>query len=181
MPKNPHTIQFSLPSEQLQKLEALAVNGESVGLVAKRLVLEALGSPLEKAVYKHQLDDLQERIEAIERRLSIDTVDNLTSKTDDEKNLVKNLFEGDRAVALQNKFCVVSQNGEKQIEKFWSGREFCTDLSKAKIFESERGAATSVKTLKSKGYKSVAWNSCDRIYEMLDDSDKKIASLYWLD
>ena len=91
----------------------------------------------------------------------------------------ESLSQSDRAIALQNKFCVVSLNGEKQIEKFWSGRDWSQDLSKAKIFESERGVTASVKNLKGK-YKNVAFKSCDRIIEKLDESKRAIANLYWI-
>lgn len=173
---SPNTVQFSLTSDLKAKLESLAIEGESIGLTAKRILLEAIGNPIDRPVSKSQLEAIEERLTALEYRLSVGTIDNFASKTTQAENLP----HGDRSISLQNKFCVVSLNREKQLEKFWSGRDWSEDLSKAKIFESERGASASVKSLKSKGYKNVAFNSCDRLYEMLSEQKKAIANLYWI-
>ena len=179
MPKNPNTIQFSLPSKELEKLKEIADENESIGLVAKRLVLEAIGSSIDKPIGNSKLESLEQRLRVIEEKLSIDNViDNITDNNTSFP-VVEKLSESQIARALQNQFCVVSLSADKKIEKFWSGRDWENDLSKAKIFTSERGVTASVKNLKGK-YKGVAFNSCDRLYGMLDERQKIIARFYWV-
>jgi len=42
MPVSPNNLQFSLSSEYLDKLKSLSKDGESLGLTAKRILIEAL-------------------------------------------------------------------------------------------------------------------------------------------
>lgn len=42
MPISPNNLQFSLSSEYLDKLKSLSKDGESLGLTAKRILIEAL-------------------------------------------------------------------------------------------------------------------------------------------
>lgn len=42
MPVSPNNLQFSLSSEYLDKLKSLSKNGESLGLTAKRILIDAL-------------------------------------------------------------------------------------------------------------------------------------------
>jgi len=66
MPKSPNTIQFSLPIEIRKRLEALG-SGESVALVAKRLVLQALGDDSPKPAAA--LSPLESRLSKIDQHL----------------------------------------------------------------------------------------------------------------
>lgn len=65
---SPNTIQFSLSAEIKAKLESLAIDGESIGLTAKRILLEAIGEPIERLISKSEIDGLKERIEALESK-----------------------------------------------------------------------------------------------------------------
>lgn len=71
MPKSPNTIQFSLPSELRERLEALGEGG-SAALVAKRLVLKSLGADAPApALDPDELEYLQHQVERLEERLGI--------------------------------------------------------------------------------------------------------------
>jgi hypothetical protein len=68
MPKNENNIQFSLNTEQREKLKAIALGDESIGLTAKRIVLAALGEET-KPTQSLDLSELVERITSIENCL----------------------------------------------------------------------------------------------------------------
>jgi hypothetical protein len=71
MPKNENNIQFSLNTEQREKLKAIALGDESIGLTAKRIVLAALGEetkptqPLDLSELVERITDIEERFKAI--------------------------------------------------------------------------------------------------------------------
>lgn len=70
MPKNPNTIQFSLPREYLDKLKTLSENEESIGLVAKRLLLSSLSGESEKTKFlSERLEILEKKIKSIEKKI----------------------------------------------------------------------------------------------------------------
>lgn len=68
MPKQKNIIQFSLNEEQLGKLEALVQNNESLGLCAKRLVLEII-DPSEEITLE-QAENLDDRLSQLEEKFS---------------------------------------------------------------------------------------------------------------
>ncbi|WP_107668986.1 hypothetical protein [Cyanothece sp. BG0011] len=61
-----NTIQFSLPSDLIEKLEKLSKDNESAALCAKRLVLGILE---EEKHPRQDLSELEERIESLEKAL----------------------------------------------------------------------------------------------------------------
>ena len=67
MPKSPNIIQFSLPTEVRERLEAMG-SGESVALVAKRVLLEALGDnpSVIAAPSSDALAELSDRLDTLE-------------------------------------------------------------------------------------------------------------------
>jgi hypothetical protein len=69
MPKYDNTVQFSLPSEKLDKLRSLARDGESIGLCAKRLLLGVIDGGNEGEIDRPSLDQVIGRIESIENCL----------------------------------------------------------------------------------------------------------------
>ena len=79
MPKSPNIIQFSLPTEVREKLEAMG-SGESVALVAKRVLLEALGDNPSAiaAPSPDALAEIQERLEKLEAQSGDRPNDDLT-------------------------------------------------------------------------------------------------------
>jgi len=103
MPKSPNIIQFSLPTEVREKLEAMG-SGESVALVAKRVLLEALGdNPSAIAAPSDALTEIQERLEKLEAQ-SGDRPDDLTQISYRLELLERDLdAKGDRLSALENK------------------------------------------------------------------------------
>jgi hypothetical protein len=71
-----NNLTFSLPIEQIEKLESLSKEGESPALVAKRILLQFLdGEAKESATIgldpetKQTLEDLDNRLQEIENRL----------------------------------------------------------------------------------------------------------------
>jgi uncharacterized coiled-coil protein SlyX len=65
MPISPNNLQFSLPSEYIERLRAKSHEGESIGLTAKRIIIAALDADREK-INSSQLTELLDRIEALE-------------------------------------------------------------------------------------------------------------------
>jgi len=68
MPKNPNVIQFSLPVETRSKLEAMGNEGESLSLVAKRVLLDALdgGESTISSSSPDRLAELESKLEKLE-------------------------------------------------------------------------------------------------------------------
>ncbi|MCA2685411.1 MAG: hypothetical protein IM504_19660 [Microcystis sp. M038S2] len=80
MPTSPNNLQFSLSSEYLEKLKTLSKDRESLGLTAKRILIEALdgssGGEGEGCINDHDLrlialessyQDLKNEVEALRR------------------------------------------------------------------------------------------------------------------
>jgi uncharacterized coiled-coil protein SlyX len=65
MPISPNNLQFSLPSEYIERLRAKSQEGESIGLTAKRIIIAALDADREE-IHSSQLTELLDRITAIE-------------------------------------------------------------------------------------------------------------------
>ena len=93
MPKSPNIIQFSLPTEVREKLEAMG-SGESVALVAKRVLLEALGDNPSAiaAPSSDALTEIQERLEKLEAQSGDRQNDDLTQISDRLTNLERILL-----------------------------------------------------------------------------------------
>ena len=106
MPVSPNNLQFSLSSEYLDKLKSLSKDGESLGLTAKRILIEALdGSIGGEAIIKdddsrltalesaHQA--LNDRIQAVEIGIECqhygDEVKELRGQVDELRKLVYQL------------------------------------------------------------------------------------------
>lgn len=70
MAKYSNTIYFSLDKDSRDRLEALANENESIGLVAKRLILEMIGEPSQSSPLPpdiaDRLSDLTERLSDLE-------------------------------------------------------------------------------------------------------------------
>lgn len=87
MPVSPNNLQFSLSSEYLDKLKSLSKDGESLGLTAKRILIEALdGSIGGEAISKDDIQVLYEKImKATKRGLDTeDWIDRLESELKEE-------------------------------------------------------------------------------------------------
>jgi DNA repair exonuclease SbcCD ATPase subunit len=71
MPKNENVIQFSLNTEQREKLKAIAIGDESIGLIAKRILLEAIGQETKPSqpVNRTYLDEAIDWIENLEKKI----------------------------------------------------------------------------------------------------------------
>jgi hypothetical protein len=78
MPTSPNNLQFSLSSEYLEKLKTLSKDRESLGLTAKRILIEALdGSSggegvsndhdLRLTALESSYQDLKNEVEALRR------------------------------------------------------------------------------------------------------------------
>ena len=78
MPVSPNNLQFSLSSEYLDKLKSLSKDGESLGLTAKRILIEALddGSIGREAISKDDIQLLYEKIMGCSKR-GLDTEDRI--------------------------------------------------------------------------------------------------------
>jgi hypothetical protein len=77
MPVSPNNLQFSLSSEYLDQLKSLSKDGESLGLTAKRILIEALnGSIGEEAISKDAIQLLYEKTVKCSKR-GLDTEDRL--------------------------------------------------------------------------------------------------------
>ena len=78
MPISPNNLQFSLSSEYLDKLKSLSKDGESLGLTAKRILIEALddGSIGREAISKDDIQLLYEKIMGCSKR-GLDTEDRI--------------------------------------------------------------------------------------------------------
>jgi polyhydroxyalkanoate synthesis regulator phasin len=63
MAKHSNTVYFSLDKEARDKLESIAHENESIGLVAKRLILEMIGDGQSTPTLPPGLDDRLEKIE----------------------------------------------------------------------------------------------------------------------
>lgn len=80
MPMSPNNLQFSLSSEYLDQLKALSKDGESLGLTAKRILIEALDGFIGgKTIRKEndsrlpdlRLTDLESRLQKVEENLDL--------------------------------------------------------------------------------------------------------------
>lgn len=80
MPVSPNNLQFSLSSEYLDQLKALSKDGESLGLTAKRILIEALDGFIGgKTIRKEndsrlpdlRLTDLESRLQKVEENLDL--------------------------------------------------------------------------------------------------------------
>lgn len=79
MPVSPNNLQFSLSSEYLDKLKSLSKDGESLGLTAKRILIEALdGSIGGETISKDnarltdlRLTDLESRLQKVQENLDL--------------------------------------------------------------------------------------------------------------
>ena len=75
MPISPNNLQFSLSSEYLDKLKSLSKDGESLGLTAKRILIEALdGSINGKVIVKEdasRLTALESQLEKVENNIDL--------------------------------------------------------------------------------------------------------------
>lgn len=80
MPMSPNNLQFSLSSEYLDQLKALSKDGESLGLTAKRILIEALDGFIGgKTIRKEndsrlpdlRLTDLEARLQKVEENLDL--------------------------------------------------------------------------------------------------------------
>lgn len=77
MPVSPNNLQFSLSSEYLDKLKSLSKDGESLGLTAKRILIEAFdGSIGGEAISKDDIQVLYEKIMKCSKR-GLDTEDRI--------------------------------------------------------------------------------------------------------
>jgi chaperonin cofactor prefoldin len=77
MPVSPNNLQFSLSSEYLDKLKSLSKDGESLGLTAKRILIEAFdGSIGGEAISKDDIQVLYEKIVKCSKR-GLDTEDRI--------------------------------------------------------------------------------------------------------
>lgn len=87
MPISPNNLQFSLSSEYLDKLKSLSKEGESLGLTAKRILIEALDGFIGgEAISKDDIQVLYEKImKATKRGLDTeDRIDRLESELKEE-------------------------------------------------------------------------------------------------
>lgn len=88
MPVSPNNLQFSLSSEYLDKLKSLSKDGESLGLTAKRILIEALddGSIGGETISPDAIQVLYEKIiNATKRGLDTeDRIDRLESELKEE-------------------------------------------------------------------------------------------------
>ena len=87
MPVSPNNLQFSLSSEYLDKLKSLSKEGESLGLTAKRILIEALDGFIGgEAISKDDIQVLYEKIiNATKRGLDTeDRIDRLESELKEE-------------------------------------------------------------------------------------------------
>jgi hypothetical protein len=103
MPKSPNIIQFSLPTEVREKLEAMG-SGESVALVAKRVLLEALGDNPSAiaAPSSDALTEIQERLEKLEAQSGDRPNDDLTQISYRLELLERDLdTKGDRLAKIE--------------------------------------------------------------------------------
>ncbi len=103
MPKSPNIIQFSLPTEVREKLEAMG-SGESVALVAKRVLLEALGDNPSAiaAPSSDALTEIQERLEKLEAQSGDRQNDDLTQISYRLELLERDLdTKGDRLAKIE--------------------------------------------------------------------------------
>ena len=75
MPISPNNLQFSLSSEYLDKLKSLSKEGESLGLTAKRILIEALdefiGGKTIRKENDSRLTDLESRLQKVEENLDL--------------------------------------------------------------------------------------------------------------
>ena len=77
MPVSPNNLQFSLSSEYLDKLKSLSKDGESLGLTAKRILIEALDGFIgREAISKDDIQVLYEKIMGCSKR-GLDTEDRI--------------------------------------------------------------------------------------------------------
>jgi chromosome segregation ATPase len=97
MPKNENVIQFSLNTEQREKVKALGIGNESIGLTAKRILLEAIGEPtkpislLEQPELIAHIADLVQRVTFLEMtkendRSDIAFIENIVKGTVNDMN-----------------------------------------------------------------------------------------------
>ncbi|UAJ73749.1 hypothetical protein IQE94_05560 [Synechocystis sp. PCC 7339] len=73
MAKYSNTIYFSLDKEARERLESYSSDGESLGLTAKRLILDIIGGDRQSSPMSPDLDDrlseLSDRLTSLEKRL----------------------------------------------------------------------------------------------------------------
>ena len=69
MDKSPNNLQISVPLSIREKLQLMAVDNESVSLVAKRILLEALGenSEASTAIAPDALKEIRDRLDVIDK------------------------------------------------------------------------------------------------------------------
>jgi hypothetical protein len=65
MPISPNNLQFSLPTDYIERLRSMSQEGESIGLTAKRIIISVLDANREE-INSSQLAELVDRITAIE-------------------------------------------------------------------------------------------------------------------
>ena len=107
MVKSPNNLQISVPLSIREKLQLMAVDNESVSLVAKRILLEALGenSEASTAIAPDALEEIRDRLNTLEKQWNIETGDRLNQLEDqlsvakkaitvmEEDDSLKNLVE----------------------------------------------------------------------------------------
>ncbi|MGL5874026.1 MAG: hypothetical protein ACRC2R_16930 [Xenococcaceae cyanobacterium] len=253
----------------MDKLKALAQKDESTGLIAKRIVLEALGIEITSNASINLLDSLKEQInelqskyvlidekltsicddrvqaattcpdfkgrfEVLESKLNlvIEDRDRLLSRMADKDNHqmkeLKEVYESanelniklegrinevekaNNSLEAQNRYLeqklfektgidISDRLPEKmppmqlrelkdgyiiywdegiEIEKFWSGRVWTENLSKAKIY-SAKGAISAIAQLNKKGAKAT-YESIGDTYDRLSDERQEIANQIWI-
>ena len=107
MVKSPNNLNLSVPLSIREKLQLMAVGNESVSLVAKRVLLEALGGNSEAAtaISPDALEAIRDRLNTLEKQWNIETGHRLNQLEDqlsvakkaitvmEEDDSLKNLVE----------------------------------------------------------------------------------------
>ena len=101
MPISPNNLQFSLSSEYLDKLKSLSKDGESLGLTAKRILIEALdsfigGEAISKD--KSRLTALESRLEKVEDNLNLVFMAAETMEEQEEPDKISQVMEAFKGV-----------------------------------------------------------------------------------
>ena len=99
MVKSPNNLQISVPLSIREKLQLMAVDNESVSLVAKRILLEALGenSEASTAIAPDALEEIRDRLNKLEEQKTS------TEQTHDFLEKVMN----------ENKFDLLAEHGDR--------------------------------------------------------------------